>query len=463
MSQFLQLVPPDEARKLLLSLLPVPFNSDGAAYFINTEIIDTSLSMGRVSAEEIIAPHSLPEFPRSSVDGYGVRSGDTFGATNSMPAYLNLIGEIPMGDTSSYELKTGQCVLIHTGGMMPKGADAVVMLENTQEIKHKQAGEQMNGENQIFDERGSHRLDNEIEILRPVAVGENVILVGEDVIAETVVLSKGRRIRPPEIGGLFALGILSLRVAKKPRVGIISSGDEIVDPNNQTLPGQVRDVNSYTLSALVANSGGEPVFYGIVPDQMALLKECAARALVECDAVVITAGSSASTRDMTAEVISSLGDPGVIVHGINTKPGKPTILGICSGKAVIGLPGNPVSALINGYLFVIPVIGKLLGLPENTSPRSTGLPYIFARLTVNLPSQAGREDWWPVKLTPIPKSIDLSSDKNQPPESIDVWQAEPIFGKSNLIFTLINADGLLRISPDKTGISVGERVEVILL
>jgi molybdopterin molybdotransferase len=337
------------------------------------------------------------------------------------------------------------------------------MLEYTQEIKYKRDEEQNNGENQIYVGRGGDRRINEIEILRPVANGENVILIGEDVVVKTVVIPRGRRIRPPEIGGLFALGIMSLRVAKKPRVGIISSGDEIVSPNSHTRPGQVRDVNSYTLSALVANSGGEPIFYGIIPDQTARLKEAAAKALVECDAVVITAGSSAGTRDRTEEVISSLGDPGVIVHGINTKPGKPTILGICSGKAVIGLPGNPVSALVNGYLFVIPVIGKLLGLPDMTSHGLTSLPSVFARLTVNLPSQAGREDWWPVKLTPIPNPNGLSSTKNLPPDFIEDWQAEPIFGKSNLIFTLINADGLIRISPEMTGLSVGERVEVVLL
>ncbi len=463
MSQFLQLVSPEEARTLLFSNLSGPFNSDQAGFLKNTEIINTSLSMGWVSAKEIVAPHSLPEFPRSSVDGYAVRAGDTFGATDSMPAYLNLIGEIPMGETSSHELKSGQCVLIHTGGMMPKGADAVVMLEHTQEIKHKRVGMQGNGENKDFVERESNRFDNEIEIMRPVAVGENTILVGEDVVAGTVVLPKGRRIRPSEIGGLIALGILSLRVASKPRIGIISSGDEIVNPNSQIHLGQVRDINSYTLSALVTKSGGEPEFYGIVPDQMTQLKEVAAKALVECDAVVITAGSSASTRDTTAEVISSLGDPGVIVHGINTKPGKPTILGICSGKAVIGLPGNPVSALVNGYLFVVPLIEKLLGLPDNTLPGSTGLPSVFARLTINLASQTGREDWWPVRLTPIPRSNNPYSIRDQGSGFIEDWQAEPIFGKSNLIFTLINADGLLRISPEITGLSAGERVEVVLL
>jgi len=208
----------------------------------------------------------------------------------------------------------------------------------------------------------------------------------------------------------------------------------------------VRDINSYTLGALIEKSGGIPVRYGIIGDDFELLKKAAAKALTECDVVIITAGSSASTRDMTAEVIRQLGEPGVLVHGINTRPGKPTILGVCNGKAVIGLPGNPVSALVNGYLFVVPVIEKLLGvLPK---PKAT----VQAKLTVNLPSQAGREDWWAVKLSVI-------SDK----VSGIRYQAEPIFGKSNLIFTLAAGDGLLKIHPDATGLSAGEIVEVVLI
>jgi molybdopterin molybdotransferase len=219
----------------------------------------------------------------------------------------------------------------------------------------------------------------------------------------------------------------------------------VIDPAQTPRPGQVRDINSYTLAALVEKSGGEAVRYGIVSDQFEALREAAAEALSECDVVIVTAGSSASTRDMTADVIRSLGEPGVLVHGINTRPGKPTILGVCSGKAVIGLPGNPVSALVNGYLFVVPVIEKLLGaLPK---PKAT----VHAMLAVNLPSQAGREDWIPVRLM-----------ENRKPEIVN-YKADPIFGKSNLIFTLAAADGLLRIHPDATGLSAGEIVEVMLI
>ncbi len=418
MREFLQLLPPDQARALLLSHI---------VYHPSSEVIESAAALGHVTAESVIAPHPLPEFRRSTVDGYAVRARDTFGASDSQPAYLSLVGEIPMGAAAGLNVQAAQCALIHTGGMLPDGADAVVMLEYTQMVRDAATAGQ-----------------SEIEVLRAAAAGENTIWVGEDVQQGSVVIEAGRRVRPAEVGGLMALGIMRLRVATKPKVGLISSGDEVVEPERRPAPGQVRDVNAFTLSALVEQYGGEPVQYGIVPDDREKLKSVAARALTECQAVIITAGSSASTRDMTAEVIDTLGKPGVLVHGVNTRPGKPTILGVCEGKAVIGLPGNPVSALVNGYLFVAPVIEKLLGLPADTKR-----PSLMARLTVNLASQAGREDWWPVKLLADPEGSG--------------YLAEPIFGKSNLIFTLAAADGLLRIAPDATGLEAGEMVEVFLL
>jgi len=414
MPEFLTLLPPDESRALLLSHLSQPI--------ADTELIDVPSALDRILAEDISAPQPLPDFQRSTVDGYAVRPGDTHGASDSLPSYLNLIGEVPMGDAPAFEIGVGQCALIHTGGMLPNGADAVVMLEYTQSVQ-----------------------ENEIEIFRAVAEGENVIRVGEDVAQGQKIQAKGSLMRPAEIGGLMALGIVKVKVVRKPRVGLISTGDEVIDPSQAPRTGQVRDVNSFTLSALVEQSGGIAKRYDIISDKFEALKNAAANALSECDVVIITAGSSASTRDMTADVMRSLGTPGVLVHGINTRPGKPTILGVCDGKAVIGLPGNPVSALVNGYLFVVPVIEKLLG----ALPRSK--PTVLARLTVNLPSQAGREDWWPVKLIVNRQSSIVNLD------------ADPIFGKSNLIFTLASADGLLRISPDATGLSAGETVEVLLI
>jgi molybdopterin molybdotransferase len=238
----------------------------------------------------------------------------------------------------------------------------------------------------------------------------------------------------------MALGIMQVDVARKPRVGIISSGDEVIPPEKRPNPGQVRDINSYTLSAAVEAAGGEAVLYGIVADTRDAMYQAASKAQKECDLVVVTAGSSASARDLTAEILDRLGEPGVLVHGVNTRPGKPTILAVCNGAAMIGLPGNPVSALVNIRLFVAPVIRTLLG--EKSRPQAS----IPAKLTVNLSSKAGREDWVPVILRQME----------------DGYQAEPIFGKSNLIFILARADGLVSIPADATGLSAGERVDVVL-
>ncbi len=410
MPEFLTLLPPADALARLLARLEPALLSESVA-LIN--------ALDRVTAAPVTAPHSLPSFPRSTVDGYAVRAGDTFGAGENLPAYLRLAGEAPMGRRPVFGLQKGECALIHTGGMLPDGADAVVMVEHTQAAR---AGE--------------------IEVMRAAAVGENIIKVGEDVAANEIVIPAGVRLRAPEIGGLAALGVAALPVARMPVAGIISTGDEIVPPESDPLPGQVRDVNSYTLSALVSSAGAIPARYGIVLDQANALFSVAKRALAECDLLVITAGSSASTRDLTAQVIGELGQPGVLVHGVSVRPGKPTILAVCNGKAVIGLPGNPVSALVIAGLFVIPVVETLLGLRRGR-PRQA----MAARLTLNIPSEAGREDWIPVR---------INSLAGKP-------YAEPIFGKSNLIFTLARADGLVRIPPDATGLNAGDTVEVQLI
>jgi len=417
MSDFLTLLPPTEALHQLLRALPVVPSLP--------EFIDTKCSLGRVVAEPVFAPHPLPTFPRSTVDGYAVQATDTYGASDSLPAYLKIAGEIMMGAEANFALILGYCALIHTGGMLPDGADAVVMIEHTQ---------------------ASHT--GEIEILHSVAVGENVLQVGEDVATGDEVIPAGTRVRPAEIGGLMALGLTKVAVVRKPRIGIISSGDEIIPPEILLQAGQVHDINAYTLSALIEDCGGVPVRYGIIPDQAEALHTASAQALIECDAVVITAGSSASARDLTAQIINAIGQPGVLVHGVNIRPGKPTILGVCNNKAVIGLPGNPVSALVVASLFVVPVVESLLRLRYSTGlSRKTLGPSTRARLAVNIPSQAGREDWIPVRLIDTPAGA----------------MAEPLFGKSNLIFTLVRADGMIYIPPDITGIIAGETVEVIPL
>ena len=447
MPEFLTLLPPPEALARLLKHLPI---------HASPEEIPTDNALGRVTFAPITAPHPLPEFSRSTVDGYVVRAADTHGASESLPTYLHLIGEVPMGGQPGFALRPAECALIHTGGMLPEGADAVVMVEHTQAIQRisesasqqisKSANQQINNSaiQQVSNtEYGIRNTEyDEIEILRAAAVGENVIKVGEDVQTGEEVIPAGTILRPAEIGGLMALGITTVRVARRPRVGILSSGDEVVPPDVLTQPGQVRDVNTYTLRALISQSGGDPILYGIIPDNAEAFRAAARRALDECDVVVFTAGSSVSVRDLTAQTIGELGQPGVLVHGVNVRPGKPTILAVCDGKVVIGLPGNPVSALVIAQIFVVPVIERLLGL-KTARPR----PSVPARLALNLPSQAGREDWVPVQLVSTP----------------DGYRAEPVFGKSNLIFTLARADGLIRIPADANGLAAGAEVEVVLL
>jgi molybdopterin molybdotransferase len=410
MSEFLHLLsPPDALARLLKALDPDPL----------IEVIAANDSLGRVTAERVFAPHPMPEFPRSTVDGFAVRAADTYGASEGLPAYLDLTAEIEMGRPAEMQLGSAQAATIHTGGMIPPNADAVVMVEYTQPAS-----------------------ESLIEILRPVAVGENVLRIGEDVSKGDQVLDAGVKLRPAEIGGLMAIGKTQIAVYKRPRVAILSSGDEVIAPDARPQLGQVRDINSYSLRHLIGEHGGEPVNYGIIPDEAEAFARSAETALADNDMVVFTAGSSVSVRDLTAQTIDALGEPGTLVHGVNVKPGKPTILAVCDGKPVIGLPGNPVSALVIARIFVAPLIDLLQGMT-----RRRPAPQIMARLTLNLSSQSGREDWIGVKITETP----------------DGWQAEPVFGKSNLIFTLAQADGLLRIPPDATGISAGELAEVYLL
>lgn len=411
MPEFLKLQPPDQAfATFMKALLP--------GLSIQSELVNTADALGRTLSEPITAPHPLPPFPRSTVDGYAVKARDTFGASPSLPSYLNLIGEIDMGVPAKIAIQPTQAVLIHTGGMIPEGSDAVVMIEDTQKVKQ-----------------------DEIEILKPAASGDNILQEGEDVKMGDIVFEPGKRLRPQEIGGLMALGITEVSVALRPRVGIISTGNEVVPPTEQALPGQVRDINTYTLSALIAREGGEPIKYGIVKDSFERLAAVAREAHSQNDIVILTAGSSVSVHDITSKVINTLGKPGVLVHGVAIKPGKPTILAVAQGKPVIGLPGNPVSAFVIAGKFVAPLIHTYLG--DKGERRVEHVP---AKLSVNINSLAGREDYIPVKLI----------------ENEGVVIAEPIFGRSNLIFTLIRALGLIRIPPEVTGLQAGADVIVEL-
>jgi len=382
------------------------------------ETIDTAHGLNRVLAESPTAASPLPAFARSTMDGYAVRAQDTFGATEALPAYLTVIGESPMGRAPDRSVGRGEALLIHTGGMLPDGADAVVQIERTQKST-----------------------ETEIEVMRAVAPGENVLQVGEDVKPGDRLFPIGHRLRPQDLGGLMALGITQIDVARRPRVGVLATGDEVIDPHAAPRPGQVRDVNTYAISGLIERAGGLPQSGGIVRDNFDALYQAAKALIEQSDALVLSAGSSVSVRDMTGAVIDRLGKPGVLVHGVSIKPGKPTILAVCDGKPVFGLPGNPVSALVVGDLFITPVLWRLQG--SDAPPRTQT---ITARLTHNLSSVAGRVDYIQVRL--------IERDG-------EVW-AEPIFGKSNLIYTLVKADGMMIIPVDANGIAAGERVEVRL-
>ena len=408
MRELLDLRPPDEAWRIFREHFQPQ---------VAIECVPVREALGRVLAEGLTAPHDLPAFPRCNMDGYAVRAADTYGASPGLPAYLEVVGEVMMGETPAVHIGPGQCALVQTGGMLPPGADAVVMIEVIQAVD-----------------------ETSIEVLKPVAVGENVIQVGEDVRRGDAVLPTGHRLRPQDLGGLLALGITEVTVARQPRVAILSQGDELVPPEQEPGPGQVRDINSYTLAALTEQAGGIPLRLGIVGDDLDALQTAAAAALAQADILVMSAGSSVSARDMTARVVRSLGEPGVLVHGVSLRPGKPTIFAVCDGKPVFGLPGNPVSAMNTFRLFVIPTIHLLLGA-ELQPPRT-----VQARLARNVPSATGREDHVQVRLEE---------------RDGELW-AVPIFGKSNLIYTLIRSDGEIVVPLDSNGVAEGEMVSVHL-
>ncbi|MEW5762560.1 MAG: gephyrin-like molybdotransferase Glp [Bacillota bacterium] len=369
-------------------------------------------ALGLAVARDILAPEDVPGFDRSTMDGFAVRASDTFGASEGLPAYLEVVGEVRMGEAPATALSPGQACRIATGGMLPAGADAVVMVEHTETVDERTVG-----------------------VTRPVAPGENTVRRGDDIRAGEVLFAAGHRLRPQDVGLLAAAGVAEVPVLAPPRVGIITTGDEIVPVEQTPGPGQVRDVNSYTNAGLVAACGGVPVRYGIVRDDFDALYTAASRALAETDMVVVSGGSSVGTRDMTARVIDALGEPGVLFHGLAVRPGKPTIGAVVAGKPVIGLPGHPVSAMVVFDLIVRPLI--------NPGERRLA---VRARVSRQLRSAPGREDYVRVRL------------RRENGELV----AEPILGKSGLIATMARADGLAVISLDSGGVEAGECVDVLL-
>ena len=389
---------------------------------VGTEEVDLAGAVGRVLAGPVVAPEAVPSFLRATMDGYAVRARDTFGASVGAPQYLEIKGEVDMGAVPERGVAPGEALRVPTGAMLPAGADAVVMIEYTAEHP-----------------------DKTLEVRRAVAPGENVLQPGEDVQAGELLFEAGMQLRPQDIGLLAALGIARLTTYQKPRVAIISSGDEIVPIKQRPGPGQVRDANAYLAAAQVQAWGGIPLIKGIIADEFAALRAALTAALIEADLILISGGSSVGVRDLTLSAIQDLPGAQILVHGVAIRPGKPTILaavGENGAQPLLGLPGHPASAAVVMEVLGRPLLEHLAGLKPQPSWGRT----VAASLSRNLAGASGREDYVRVRLRR---------------EGETLW-ADPILGPSGLISPLVKSDGLAMIPLGVEGLFKGEQVVVRL-
>jgi len=383
--------------------------------------VDLSDARGRVLAEAVAAPEAAPAFARATMDGYAVRAVDTFGATPGMPQYLALVGEVPMGAAPERPVHPGEALRLATGGMLPPGADAVVMLEYTAEHP-----------------------DRSLEVRRAVAPGENLLQPGEDVEAGAVLFSGGRRLRSQDVGLLAALGVAAPKVHRRPRVAVLSSGDELVPLTAGPGPGQVRDSNAWMVAAQVAEAACLPLpVGGLLPDDFAAIRGALARALTEADLILISGGSSVGTRDLTLKAIQDLPGAEILAHGVAIRPGKPTILADVGGKPLLGLPGHPASAAVVMEVLGKPLLARLAGLSEPPPPWAGT---VTATLSRNLAGAGGREDFVRVKLR----------------REGDTLFADPVLGPSGLLSPMVKSDGLVMIPLGTEGLNRDETVTVRL-
>jgi len=387
---------------------------------VDTETIFIGDALKRVLSEEIIAEEDLPNFPRSTVDGYAVRAKDTFGASENLPALFELTGEVVMGRVPTDMVAPGGAVRIPTGGMVPDGADAVVMLEYCHDL----------------DERT-------IEVNRTVSPLENVIRPGDDLKRGALIFERGAILRPQDIGLLAGLGIHHIASYRRPRVAIVSTGDEVIPIDQRPEPGQIRDINSYTLHAFCSQAGAIPVNLGLCKDSFSDLREVVVTALETSDTLWISGGSSVGARDMTMSVLESIDNMELLAHGVAISPGKPTIIARFGNKAVFGLPGHVASAMVVAEVFLNPLLSRLSGEARAWEDNHF---YQQAELERNVESASGRDDYIRVKL-------DRRDGR---------FFAEPIFGKSGLISTLVEANGLLKIDRNTEGLYKGQIVDVML-
>jgi len=393
------------------------------------ERVPAADALHRVPAGPVTAPHALPGFARSTVDGYAVRAADTYGASEGLPGYLQVTGAVlmgpVMGTAPAVTVAAGTAVSMPTGGVLPPGADAVVMIEYTQQV-----------------------MPGTIEVVRPVAPGEGIVRADEDAVPGAALVPAGRPLRAQDLAMLAAAGVTTVSVHARPRVTVLSTGDEVVPPEAAALrPGQVRDATAVALAALVTQAGGAPAYGGIVPDDPRALETALRSALTASDLIVISAGSSVGARDETAGVVRRLGE--IWCHGLAVKPGKPTLLAECAGVPVIGLPGNPRSALVVFRLLGVPLVHLVGGCatsPAGPSPVGPSMgppePWVRARLARDLPSAAGRLDVVQVRVRD--------------------GVATPLFGPSALLSVLTAADGYVIIPDEATGLDAGTEVDVTI-
>ena len=391
----------------VLALIDSEFESVAGA-----QIVPLSAAMGRVLAEDIAATEYVPGFDRSTVDVYALRARDTFGCTDAIPSILPLQGEVLMGEGAQFRLDPEACAAVPTGGAVPQGADSVVMVEYTEDYG-----------------------DGTIGISKAAAPGQNMIFRGDDVVPGKVILQRGRVLSSQDIGALAAIGRVQVPVVRKLTVGVISTGDELVPPEVTPGHGQVRDVNSPMLEAMLGAFGVNVINYGIVTDDEALLTRKVHCAAAECDAVLLSGGSSVGVKDAACRIIEAMGS--LLLHGIAIKPGKPTILGKAGCKPLVGLPGHPVAAYFATKLFVLPLLSKLEGrkLVNYTTT---------AIITESISANHGRAQYHCCRLE----------------QNDGRLYAYPIRGKSGLITTLAGADGYFCIDRDCEGLPKGAQIQV---
>lgn len=387
---------------------------------LSSEPASLAEAAGRVLGADLTAGHDWPLMDRSCMDGYAVNARDLFGAGETNPGYLECAATLSIDRLPDVTIAPGSCARISTGGVLPEGTDAVVMVEHTGEMG-----------------------DATIEVRKSLAPGENVMQRGEDALKGKTLLPAGTVMRPQEIGLAAALGFEKISLIRRPRVGILSTGDELVEVCQTPRPGQVRDVNSLTVAALVTQAGGIPTTYGIIKDDLQSLTDNLTEALAANDLVLLSGGSSIGVRDLTVAALENVGDSEILAHGVALSPGKPTILGRASGTPVLGLPGQVTSALVVMHVLVLPLIRHLQHDPAAFD--STRRPMRRAELARNVASKPGREDYVRIR---------LEEREGQPP------LAHPVLGKSGLLRTMIQAQGLAAIPADAEGLYQEEMIDV---